>query len=154
MKEKVEEIMTRDVITATENDTVLNIVNILRANSIAGVPVVNDQEEVIGVVSVSDILKLLDDFHWYTPFFSAMDILHLHSDELEDVKRDIEEVSEMKVKDAMSKNPKTIAPDTLIDDAAQIMYSTGFNRLPVLDEKGKLVGIVARADIITSVCDL
>ncbi|MGB3458711.1 MAG: CBS domain-containing protein [Halobacteriota archaeon] len=154
MKEKVEEIMTRDVITATENDTVLNIVNVLRENSIAGVPVVNDQEEVIGVVSVSDILKLLDDFHWYTPFFSAMDILHLHSDELEDVKRDIEEVSEMKVKDAMSKNPKTIAPDTLIDDAAQIMYSTGFNRLPVLDEKGKLVGIVARADIITSVCDL
>ncbi len=154
MKEKVEEIMTRDVITATENDTVLNIVNILRANSIAGVPVVNDREEVIGVVSVSDILKLLDDFHWYTPFFSAMDILHLHSDELEDVKRDIEEVSEMKVKDAMSKNPKTIAPDTLIDDAAQIMYSTGFNRLPVLDEKGKLVGIVARADIIASLCDL
>ena len=154
MKEKVEEIMTRDVITATENDTVLNVVNVLRANSIAGVPVVNDREEIVGVVSVSDILKLLDDFHWYTPFFSAMDILHLHSDELEDVKRDIEEVSEMKVKDAMSKNPKTIAPDTLIDDAAQIMYSTGFNRLPVLDEKGKLVGIVARADIITSVCDL
>jgi len=154
MKEKVEEIMTRDVITATENDTVLNIVNVLRENSIAGVPVVNDREEIVGVVSVSDILKLLDDFHWYTPFFSAMDILHLHSDELEDVKRDIEEVSEMKVKDTMSKNPKTIAPDTLIDDAAQIMYSTGFNRLPVLDEKGKLVGIVARADIITSVCDL
>ena len=154
MKEKVEEIMTRDVITATENDTVLNIATVLKENSIAGVPVVNDREEVVGVVSVSDILKLLDDFHWYTPFFSAMDILHLHSDELEDVKRDIEEVSEMKVKDAMSKNPKTIAPDTLIDDAAQIMYSTGFNRLPVLDEKGKLVGIVARADIITSVCDL
>jgi CBS domain-containing protein len=154
MKEKVEEIMTRDVITATENDTVLHVVNVLRENSIAGVPVVNDREEIVGVVSVSDILKLLDDFHWYTPFFSAMDILHLHSDELEDVKRDIEEVSEMKVKDAMSKNPKTIAPDTLIDDAAQIMYSTGFNRLPVLDEKGKLVGIVARADIITSLCDL
>jgi predicted transcriptional regulator len=52
MKEKVEEIMTRDVITATENDTVLNIVNVLRENSIAGVPVVNDREEVIGVVSV------------------------------------------------------------------------------------------------------
>jgi CBS domain-containing protein len=154
MKEKVEEIMTRDVITAKENDTVLHVVNVLRENSIAGVPVVNDREEIVGVVSVSDILKLLDDFHWYTPFFSAMDILHLHSDELEDVKRDIEEVSEMKVKDAMSKNPKTIAPDTLIDDAAQIMYSTGFNRLPVLDEKGKLVGIVARADIITSLCDL
>jgi CBS domain-containing protein len=154
MKEKVEEIMTRDVITVTENDTVLHVVNVLRENSIAGVPVVNDREEIVGVVSVSDILKLLDDFHWYTPFFSAMDILHLHSDELEDVKRDIEEVSEMKVKDAMSKNPKTIAPDTLIDDAAQIMYSTGFNRLPVLDEKGKLVGIVARADIITSLCDL
>lgn len=154
MKEKVEEIMTRDVITAAENDTVLNIVNVLKDNRIAGVPVVNEREEVVGVISVSDILKLLDDFHWYTPLFSAIDLLHLHSDELENVKQDIKEVSEMRVKDAMSKNPRTIAPDTLIDDAAQIMYSTGFNRLPVLDGKGKLVGIVARADIITSLCDL
>jgi acetoin utilization protein AcuB len=50
----------------------------------------------------------------------------------------------------MSKNPRIISPDTLIDDAAQIMHSTGFNRLPVVDEKGKLVGIVAREDIIGS----
>jgi CBS domain-containing protein len=56
----------------------------------------------------------------------------------------------MKVKDVMSKNPETVPPDTLIDDAAQIMHSTGFNRLPVVNETGKLVGIVARADIIAS----
>jgi CBS domain-containing protein len=154
MKEKVEEIMTRDVITAKENDTVLNIANILKENGISGAPVVNEQGEIVGVVSVSDILKLLDDFHWYTPFFSAIDLIHLHSEELEDIKRDIENVSEMKVKEAMSKNPKTIPPDALIDDAAQIMYSTGFNRLPVVDGKGKLVGIVARADIIASLCDI
>ena len=154
MKEIVEEIMTRDVITANENDTVLNVANVLKDNRIAGAPVVNDQEEVVGVVSVSDILKLLDDFHWYTPFFTAMDILHLRSEDLEDIKRDIERVSEMKVKDAMSKNPKKIPPDALIDDVAQIMHSTGFNRLPVVDATGNLVGIVARADIIASLYEL
>ncbi len=154
MKEKVEEIMTRDVITAKENDTVLNVANVLKGNRIAGAPVVNDHGAVVGVVSVSDILKLLDDCHWYTPFFTAMDILHLHSEELQDIKRDIERVSEMKVKDAMSKNPKTIPPDASIDDVAQIMHSTGFNRLPVVDETGNLVGIVARADIIASLYEL
>lgn len=151
MKENVEEIMTRDVITAKEYESLLEVATLLKENSISGVPVLNEHEEVVGVISAADILKLLDDFHWYTPFFSAMDILHLHSDELHDIKQSIEKVSDMKVKDAMSKDPKTIPPDALIDDAAQIMCSTGFNRLPVVDETGNLVGIIARADIIESV---
>jgi CBS domain-containing protein len=56
----------------------------------------------------------------------------------------------MKVEEVMSTNPETISPDTSIDDAAQIMHATGFNRLPVMDGDGTLVGIVTRADIIAS----
>jgi CBS domain-containing protein len=154
MKEKVGEIMTRNVITVKENNTVLNVIEVFKGNKIAGVPVLNDREEVVGVVSEADILKLLDNFRWYTPLFTAMDLLNLRGEKLHDVQRDIEKASEMKVKDIMSKNPKTIPPDALIDDAAQIMHSTGFNRLPVVDGNNKLVGIVTRADIIASLYDI
>ncbi len=150
MKEKVEEIMTKEVITAKENDSLLDVATVLKENKIAGVPVLNEQEEVVGVVSEADILKLLENFHWYTPIFTAHDLIHIFGEDLHDIQRDIEKASEMKVKDVMSKNPETVPPDALIDDAARIMHSTGFNRLPVVDSNGKLVGIVARADIIAS----
>jgi CBS domain-containing protein len=146
MKEKVEEIMTGNVITVKENDSLLKVAEVFKENKIAGAPVVNEQAEVVGVISEFDMLKRLDNFRWFTPVFTALDVLHLRDDK----RREVEKVSEMNVKEVMSKNPKTVLPDTLIDDAAQIMHSTGFNRLPVVDKTGKLVGIVARADIIAS----
>ena len=154
MKEKVKEIMTRDVITVNENDTVLTVASLLNENKIAGAPVVNDQGAVVGVVSEADVVKLLDNFHWYTPFYNAIDILHSHNEDLRDIKQDIEKASEMLVKDVMTKKPKTVSPDALIDDAAMIMHTTGCNRLPIVDEDDTLVGIVTRADIIASLYDV
>ena len=48
----------------------------------------------------------------------------------------------------MSKNPVTISPDDSISDAARIMRKNDFNRIPVVDAEGKLVGLIAREDII------
>ncbi|MFZ2070890.1 MAG: CBS domain-containing protein [Halobacteriota archaeon] len=149
-KEKVEEIMTREVITVLDSDSLLDVASVLKERKIAGVPVLNDREEVVGVISEADILKLLDNFHWYTSIFTIHDLIQLFGEDLEDIQQDIEKASKMKVKEVMSKNPETISPDALIDDAAQIMHTKGFNRLPVVDSDGKLVGIVTRADIIAS----
>lgn len=150
MKEKVEEIMTRNVIAVKEDDSVQDVATVFKTNHIAGAPVVNDRGEVVGVISEADILKVLDTFRWYTPIVTTLDLLHIHGEKSHDIQRDIEKVGTMSVKEVMSPNPETVAPDTFIDDAAQIMHSTGFNRLPVVDETGKLVGIVTRADIVAS----
>lgn len=153
MKEKVEEIMTKDVITVKEDDSVSAVAQVFKANKIAGTPVINDREEVVGVISEADILKVFGNFHWYSSVFMALDSLRLHEDEKtheHDIQQDREKASGLKVKDVMSKNPKTVLPDALIDDATQIMHETGFNRLPVVDDAGKLIGIVTRADIIAS----
>lgn len=150
MKEKVEEIMTRTVITVHENDSVLDVAQVFKANKIAGAPVLNDKEEVVGVISEADILKILDDSHWYTPIFNALYYLHLYGDEVHDIEQDVEKARALKANEIMSKDPQTVPPDALIDDAAHIMHATGFNRLPVVDETGRLRGIVTRADILAS----
>jgi CBS domain-containing protein len=61
---------------------------------------------------------------------------------------DIDTIFEGYVKDVMSKNPVTISPDDSISDAARIMRKNDFNRIPVVDAGGKLVGLIAREDII------
>ena len=53
------------------------------------------------------------------------------------------------VKDVMSKKPITISPDDSLSDAARIMHKNDFNRIPVVDDEGKLVGIIAREDVIS-----
>jgi CBS domain-containing protein len=153
MKEKVEEAMTRNVITVNENDSVAEVAQLFRTKKISGAPVLNDREEVVGVVSEVDIVKLLDTFHWYTPLLTTLEIFHRHGENMHSIGEDIERAGRMSVKEIMSKNPETVSPETLIDDAAQIMYSTGFNRLPVVNKTGKLVGIITRADIIASLYD-
>jgi CBS domain-containing protein len=150
MKERVGEAMTRDVITVNESDSVADVAQLFRTKKISGAPVLNDREELVGVVSEADILKLLDMFHWYTPLLTTLEILHRHGENVHNIQEDIEEAGRTRVNEIMSKNPETVSPDTLIDDAALIMYSTGFNRLPVVNKTGKLVGIITRADIIAS----
>lgn len=150
MKERIEEIMTRQVITVQEDDSVADAVAVLQAYQIAGAPVLNEQGRVVGVVSEADIIRLLDTFRWYQPLLSTLDFLHLYESKPRDIQADIEKASQRKVQEIMSKEPETVLPETLIDDAAQIMYVTGYNRLPVVDRSGRLVGIVTRADIIAS----
>jgi len=142
----VEKIMTRNVITVNENDTLLEAVKTLRKNRVSGAPVLNEKGEVVGIISEADLLRVLEGFSWYSKFLRFLHIL----DENEEVQKDFEKASSMKVVDIMSKNPKTVKVDDSIYDAASIMHSNGFNRLPVVDENGKLVGIVARANIIAS----
>jgi CBS domain-containing protein len=142
--------MTRQVITVNEDQSVADAVAILQAHKIAGAPVLNGQGQVVGVLSEADIVKLLDTFRWYQPLLTTLDVLHLYEAKPRDIQADIEKASQRTVKEIMSKDPETVPPDALIDDAAQIMYVTGYNRLPVVDHSGALVGIVTRADIIAS----
>jgi len=54
----------------------------------------------------------------------------------------------LKVKDIMTKNPITVSPETEIFHAAKILLENRINGVPVMDETGKLVGILCQADLI------
>jgi CBS domain-containing protein len=62
---------------------------------------------------------------------------------------EIDALFEGSVKEVMSKKPITLSPDDSISDAARLMHKSDFNRIPVVDEDGKLVGLIARDDIIS-----
>ncbi|MFP3908820.1 MAG: CBS domain-containing protein [Archaeoglobaceae archaeon] len=142
--ERVEEIMTRDVVTVKENHMLMEAAKIIRERNVSGAPVLNEEGDAVGVLSEADVLKVLGDIPWY----SLNRILHFQEQE-QDIEQEMEKMSKMRVKDVMSKHPQTVDSSDLINDAASIMHSTGYNRLPVVD-RGKLVGIVTRADILAS----
>ena len=138
---KVQDVMTTDVAT-TDPDTLLKeAARELVRRRISGMPVVDSDLQVLGVVSEADILAkegseprggggflqwLVDPGDpWITARFDAVT-----------------------VGEAMSTPAQTITPDRPIAEAATIMLDEGVNRLPVVDTDGKLVGLVSRGDLV------
>ncbi len=149
---KVKELMTTDVITFKPSDKIALVVEAFRANRISGAPVIDDQRKVTGIISEADIIKLtaavpFPDIDPLNPFpvFS----LSSYMKKVKKIPDEIETLFEGDVKDVMSKEPVTISPDDSVSNAARIMYKKDFNRIPVVDDEGKLIGIITRDNIIS-----
>jgi len=144
-------LMTTVVITFKPTDTIQHVVETMRTQRISGAPVIDEQRRVIGIISEADIMKLtasvpfpvIDPLNPF-PVFSITTYLR----EVKRIPEEITALFEGEVKDAMTRKPVTISPDASLAAAARLMHKHDFNRLPVVDADGKLIGIVARDDII------
>lgn len=129
---KVKEIMKTNVITAHEDESIREVTLRLREKKITGIPVLNDNGEVVGVFSETDLLNRLPD------------ILN-DADKIPLV--DVKELTDPPVKTVMSSPAITVTPDTDIKDVAKIFLYKYIHRVPVL-EGDKLVGIVSLGDLL------
>jgi len=148
---KVKELMKTKVVAFQPDDKIHQVAKTFKANRISGAPVIDAQRKVIGIISEADIMKLtatvpFPDIDPLNPFpvFS----LSRYMKKVKKIPDETETLFEGYVKDVMSKKPITISPDDSISDAARIMHKNDFNRIPVVDDEGKLVGIITRGDVI------
>jgi CBS domain-containing protein len=145
---KVREIMTTDVITVKPDTTVGELADILAKNKISGVPVVDDQGLVLGMVSEADIILQDADLHfpYYVQFLEMVIYLQsVHKFE-ERVRKSIGS----KVSEIMTTEVVSASPDETVREVATLMADRNVNRLPVT-ENGLLVGIVSRGDIVRAI---
>jgi len=120
----VRDYMTRNLITFSPQQSILEVMRILIRNKISGGPVLDDMSRLIGIISEADCIKYLSDGKYFNqPFFDR------------------------KVIDSMSDRPDTIEVDKTIFDAASVFHTTNRRRLPVLDQ-GRLVGQISRQDVV------
>ncbi len=134
--------MSRDVISVKTTDTLMEVVKLMRDNHISGVPVLDESNKLRGIISESDILKLVEYKPFLVPF---LELLEKHPGDMQDIVRT---ASKRKVVDVMSQPPIAVSPDTLISESALLMWNKKLNRLPVVDRNGNLLGIVTRADLL------
>lgn len=153
---KVKDVMTKRVISFTPNTSVYDCAKILREKKISGAPVVNMGREVIGVLSEGDIMKLIEnrdiDINLILP--SPLDVLELPVKmklALDDIAKDAKKAGLEKVEDVMTKRVVSISQEEEISKAARVMADNKINRLPVMDDNKKLVGIITRGDIIGAI---
>jgi len=142
------DIMSKKVITIGKNDTIEKLSELLVNNKISGVPVVDENNKMVGIVSEADIIVQDADLH-FPRYFKLLDgIIYLES--LNKFKRNLEKHLAIKVGDIMTQKVKTVNENTPINEIADLMLDSRVNRVPVMDKSNNLVGIITRADIVKS----
>jgi len=135
---RVNDLMTRDVVTVTPETPLRDAAGLLVEHKISGVPVVTLEGEVVGVLSEADILVKAGGATSRNRLLGW----------LLDPDLGVEEkIRAETVREAMSAPPLVVSPSRPVFEAARLMVSENVNRLPVVED-GTLVGILTRADIV------
>ncbi len=152
---KVKDAMERNVIKFHADDKISDVAQKLRDNKISGAPIVDDNLIVIGIVSEGDIMRLLEvhspRLNLILP--SPLDIIELPirmKYEMDEIAEDMNRAASVLIGEIMTKKVYTIKEDDDISDAAQFMDTHSVNRLPVVNDEGKLMGIITRGDLISA----
>ena len=142
----VRQVMTTDVVTFAPDETVEVATRRLLERDVDGAPVVDGSGQVIGMLSSDDLLVQETQLHYPTVFslFGAyLELPSSHRRFEAELRRAVAAV----VSDVMERDPVTCSPDDTLERAATLMHERKVSRLPVL-EGGRLVGIVARGDLL------
>lgn len=120
----VKDVMSKDLVVCTPQDSVVKAAKLMKAADVGAIPVVEDRSDsrLIGIVTDRDI---------------AIQIV-----------AEGRNPTQVKVDEVMSRDLATVKPDDELERAAEVMQARQVRRVPVVDENGVLIGMIAQADIV------
>ncbi|MBW1701321.1 MAG: CBS domain-containing protein [Deltaproteobacteria bacterium] len=141
------DIMTTDVITVKKDTNLKDLAKLLYESHINGVPVVDDDGLLIGIICESDLIRKDKKLHIPTVVAIFDWVLYLESPKK--IEKEIQRINATTVEDLYTKNVITVDEKTPIDEIATIMEQKKIYTIPVMDGD-RLVGVVGKADLLRS----
>lgn len=138
---KARDVMTTRVVTVTPDHSVRHAAEIMLDNHVSGLPVVDDDGRLVGIISEGDLLRRSE---------LGLDALAAHGRSPEEQARAYVKAHAWKVGDVMSDNPVVVDEDTDLARIATLMEENDVKRLPIMRDGG-LIGVVSRADLLRAV---
>jgi CBS domain-containing protein len=145
---KAADVMVSNVVTVDTTASIADVATILIRNRISGVPVIDEKGSLAGIVSEGDLLRRpeADTYvrrSWWLELLTPTETLAA----------DFVKTHSRKVTDVMTRDVITAAPDTPLSDIAGLLERHHIKRVPIVD-KGKVVGIVSRANLLQALATL
>ncbi|MFH1655752.1 MAG: CBS domain-containing protein [Candidatus Omnitrophota bacterium] len=139
---RVETIMVKEVITLKQEMNVQDAMQKLMERKISGLPVVDDNNKVVGMFTEKSILmEILPSYVEKVGHF----VYEVDPKKLIDK---VEKLHQIKVKEIMRKEVITVKKDTSLTEVAKIMLVQKIRRIPVVDDDNSLIGLIARQDVL------
>lgn len=149
IEKPVKDIMESNVISVDKNASISELSRILLENNITGVPVVDEDGKLIGMVTDADIIT--ENLEPIFPiYFDPLIMSFAYIDNFKKYQKDVKEYLSTRVSEIMTRRVKTVKADTPINDAVRILVKDRINRIPVVDDDNRVIGILARADVLKS----
>ena len=120
LKRTARDIMTDRVITAKANMLITDVIKLLLRWHISGIPIVNDNGKLIGIVTEHDVVNFALSGH----------------------------AARSTAAEVMTTQLETLSPNTLVAEVINYFASRRIRRVPVVDEERKVIGIISRRDIV------
>jgi CBS domain-containing protein len=146
----VAEIMDREPATVSPDDDVRRVIEVLQANDLPGVPVVDGDNKVLGIITDSDLVISDEEADFHLPHYVNImgGIVFLES--MKHFEERAKKAFAATAEDMMTADPITVGPDEPAEHAARLISEKHHNRLPVVDDEGRLVGVVTRVDVLAA----
>lgn len=146
----VRQLMASDVLSFTPEENVRDAMRALLRAGFDAAPVVDPDGRVVGMLSTGDLIVQESTLH----LPAVIDILGATLTlprQQERFERDLEKSLGATVGEVMADDVVTCAHDATVEEAATLMHDRDVSRLPVVDEDGVLIGLVARGDIVRAI---
>lgn len=144
----VRDLMTTDVLTFAPTDDVTPAMQELVDRGVDAAPVI-EAGKVVGLLSTGDLIVAEGRVHVPT-VISILGASFEWPGERKRFEEDLRKTLGGQVRDVMTTDPHTIGPDATLEQAATLLHAHDVSRLPVVDDDGRLVGLLARGDIVRS----
>lgn len=145
----VTDVMTPEPITVTADASVEEAVALLSHHRISGAPVVAPDGQLLGLLDDSDLI--IADARLHGP--TLVEVLGAYFPlpwERHRFEEDVRHALAGTVGELMDEHPPSVGTDATVEDVATLLVQRGVSRVPVVDEDGKVVGIVTRGDLVTA----
>ena len=143
------EIMSSPPVSIHEDKTLQDTIELLAKHRFSGVPVVDSEEKLVGIISDADILRYSQKINvvpktnlsgWISPYADVS--------ELASMQKGIETLHQTRVSEVMTRKVYTVNEEAEATDIARLMNRRNINRVPVVNSEKKRIGIVTRADMV------
>jgi len=145
----VRAIMTPDVITARPTWSLLEAARVMRSKHVSGLPVLDEHDHLVGMLSEWDIIADLDRAVGVGTVRGILDLLIEVEGRVTAARLDqcLRRLEKGRVSDAMVRTVVTVDPEASMGEAARMLHAFSVNRLPVVEE-GRLIGILTHQNIV------
>ena len=147
---ELKDVLTRDVVSIPPQATLREAVAAMVENRVSALPVVDDNRQCTGIISVTDLLGVTKDLS--EELDALTDVGGIDPEALVDRLRHADLLAEG-IQGWMSTDPITVGAGSTIQHAAQRMLRNGVHRLIVLDDQKRVVGVVSMTDLLAAFAD-
>ena len=145
---KAKDIMTHAPFTVGPDEEVAQAARIMLDKRVNGLPVVDKDGKLIGVLCQSDLIMQQKTINLPSVFTLLDGFIPLSS--TRGLEKEMQKIAALTVGRAMTPNPKAVDPETDLEEIATLMIRKKFHTLPVVD-KGRLVGIIGKEDVLRTI---